>query len=51
MATVPARPKIYHITHLRNLPQIVAAGRIWSDAKRKYAEAEKAEGFVFLHHK
>jgi hypothetical protein len=34
MPGVPARPKIYHITHLRNLPQIVAASRIWSDAKR-----------------
>ncbi len=34
MTGIPARPKIYHITHLRNLPQIVTAGRIWSDAKR-----------------
>lgn len=34
MANVPAHPKIYHITHLRNLPQIVAAGKLWSDAKR-----------------
>lgn len=34
MANVPAHPKIYHITHLRNLPQIVDAGRLWSDAKR-----------------
>ncbi len=34
MATVPSRPKIYHITHLGNLPQIVRAGRLWSDAKR-----------------
>lgn len=30
----PPRPKIYHITHVWNLPQIVKAGRIWSDAKR-----------------
>ncbi len=33
MPGVPDRPKIYHITHLRNLPQIVAEGRIWSDAR------------------
>jgi len=33
---VPARrsSKIYHITHLGNLTRIVAAGRLWSDAKR-----------------
>ena len=31
---VPANPKIYHITHLRNLPQIVEAGALWSDARR-----------------
>lgn len=30
---VPARPKIYHITHLRNLGGITSAG-VWSDAKR-----------------
>jgi len=34
MATVPTRPKVYHITHWRNVPAIVRAGRIWSDAKR-----------------
>lgn len=34
MAKVPANPKIYHITHLRNLPQIISAGKLWSDAKR-----------------
>jgi hypothetical protein len=34
VATVPTQPKIYHITHLRNLPQIVEAGRLWSDARR-----------------
>ena len=33
MPGVPDRPKIYHITHLRNLPQIVAEGGIWSDAR------------------
>ena len=30
----PRRPKIYHITHVRNLPLVLEAGRIWSDAKR-----------------
>ncbi len=34
MAKVPANPKIYHITHLRNLPHIVEAGVLWLDAKR-----------------
>jgi len=34
MTPVPEQPKIYHITHLRNLPQIVEAGVLWSDAKR-----------------
>ena len=34
MAQVPTHPKIYHITHVRNLPQIVEAGVLWSDAKR-----------------
>lgn len=34
MSPIPARPKIYHITHLRNLPEIVRADRLWSDAKR-----------------
>jgi hypothetical protein len=34
VAAVPAQPKLYHITHVRNLPQIVQAGVLWSDAKR-----------------
>lgn len=34
MAKVPTNPKIYHITHVRNLAQIVAADVLWSDAKR-----------------
>ena len=34
MAVVPAGQKIYHITHLRNLPQIVMYRQLWSDAKR-----------------
>ena len=31
---VPKSPKIYHITHLRNLPGIASAEAIWSDAER-----------------
>ena len=34
MTSVPANPKLYHITHVRNLPAIVEAGQLWSDAKR-----------------
>ncbi len=34
MKQVPAHPKIYHITHLRNLAQIVVTGGLWSDAGR-----------------
>ncbi|MCG3127351.1 MAG: hypothetical protein CHACPFDD_02210 [Phycisphaerae bacterium] len=34
MTSVPSHPKIYHITHLRNVAQIVEAGKLWSDAKR-----------------
>ena len=30
----PTEPKIYHITHLHNLSQIVTAGGLWSDAER-----------------
>ncbi len=30
---VPASPKIYHITHVDNLPAILAAGRLRSDAR------------------
>jgi hypothetical protein len=33
MSPLPARPKIYHITHGRNLAQIVADGCLWSDAE------------------
>lgn len=32
--TVPAQPKIYHITHLGNLPPLVASGWLLSDAQR-----------------
>ncbi|PIX95636.1 MAG: DUF4433 domain-containing protein [Hydrogenophilales bacterium CG_4_10_14_3_um_filter_63_21] len=30
--TVPAHPKLYHITHVDNLPGILADGGLWSDA-------------------
>ena len=33
MTRPPARPQIYHITHADNLPDIVAAGGLWSDAR------------------
>ena len=32
MNQMPAQPKLYHITHLDNLPSIVADGKLWSDA-------------------
>src|SRR5438094_4220821 len=32
--SMPAEPKIYHITHVDNLPRILEAGVLWSDAKR-----------------
>ena len=34
MSQIPANPKIYHITHIDNLPKIVSAGCIWSDRQR-----------------
>lgn len=34
MTRTPAQPKIFHITHLRNLPQIAQAGVLCSDARR-----------------
>lgn len=33
MNPVPVRPRIYHITHVDNLPSIIQAGGLWSDAK------------------
>jgi hypothetical protein len=32
--SIPAEPKMYHITHADNLPRILEAGVLWSDAKR-----------------
>lgn len=34
MSVPPANPKICHITHVDNLPGIVQAGGLWSDAQR-----------------
>ena len=34
MSAPPANPKICHITHVNNLPGIIQAGGLWSDAKR-----------------
>ena len=33
MSSVPAAPRIYHITHVDNLPRIIKAGGLWSDAE------------------
>lgn len=33
MPKPPDQPKIYHITHVDNLPSIIEAGRLFSDAK------------------
>lgn len=34
MASAPSSPKIYHITHIDNLPNIAASGGLVSDANR-----------------
>lgn len=34
MSTPPTDPRIYHITHVDNLPSIITAGSIGSDAQR-----------------
>lgn len=34
VSQIPPDPKIYHITHVDNLPSILTAGLIWSDAER-----------------
>jgi len=33
VTTVPSQPRIYHITHVDNLPSILADGGLWSDAE------------------
>ncbi len=30
----PSNPQIFHITHVDNLPSIISAGCLWSDARR-----------------
>jgi ssDNA thymidine ADP-ribosyltransferase, DarT len=34
MTSVPSNPKIYHITHIDNLPNIIASAGLVSDANR-----------------
>src|SRR5215208_5344141 len=34
MPRIPEHPKIFHITHVDNLPEILRAGVLWSDARR-----------------
>ncbi|MEO7143936.1 MAG: DUF4433 domain-containing protein [Bryobacteraceae bacterium] len=34
MSEPPRSPKIYHITHLENVPQMAVDGVIWSDSER-----------------
>lgn len=34
LSGVPINPKIFHITHVDNLPGILRDGALWSDAKR-----------------
>ncbi len=34
MTGIPARPKIFHITHASNLQRIIEEGALWSDAQR-----------------
>lgn len=33
MSAVPARPCVYHITHVENLPSIIREAGLWSDSK------------------
>ena len=40
-STVPASPKIYHITHVDNLAAIVGCGGIRSDAQRMDVEPRR----------
>ncbi|HUG80029.1 MAG TPA: DUF4433 domain-containing protein [Bryobacterales bacterium] len=41
MATTPDQPKIYHITHVDNLPGIVSEKVIWSDARVLQRDLER----------
>ena len=40
MARVPNNPKIYHITHVDNLPSMIDDGAIFSDARRLADDSE-----------
>lgn len=43
--TMPARPKIYHITHVDRLPSIIASSALWCDAvMMQYAAVGTAIG-------
>jgi hypothetical protein len=42
MTTSLPNPKIFHITHLANLPKIIASGALWSDARVRTASAAPA---------
>lgn len=33
MGSIPPEPRIYHITHVDNLPSIISDGVLWSDAE------------------
>jgi hypothetical protein len=46
--SVPNDPLIYHITHVDNLPNIVAAGRLWCDAEVRKANAART-GIGYQH--
>jgi ssDNA thymidine ADP-ribosyltransferase, DarT len=34
MSPIPENPKIYHITHVKNIAKIIHCGVLWSDAER-----------------
>jgi hypothetical protein len=34
MSPIPENPKIYHITHVNNMPRIIDHDVLWSDAER-----------------
>lgn len=40
MSLPPAQPKLYHITLADNLPKVISAGGLWSDAERVRQELD-----------
>ena len=44
----PTTPKIYHIVHADRLPSIIAAGRLWCDAK--FAQRKAPGTIIGMHH-